>query len=225
MEKKILANIFGEDSEILTNMYLVGGCVRDRLLGYKRVNDIDVVYFGNKEDISKVLGEESVEKDYYYLYRKSYNMGHTKIDIYIPKQKSDVSTDWKTRDFCCNALYKNVITGEILDPSGRGISDCKKKLLTPTTPPIDNTSPVAPELTAQFSYVITTLLIFTDDILPLFVPTIEPTPVILEKLSAILTVTPSKLTFCSELALFLPLLAVIVSIKPKLSLFTTTYAL
>ena len=134
MEKKILANIFGEDSEILTNMYLVGGCVRDRLLGYKRVNDIDVVYFGNKEDISKVLGEESVEKDYYYLYRKSYNMGHTKIDIYIPKQKSDVSTDWKTRDFCCNALYKNVITGEILDPSGRGISDCKKKLLTPTTP-------------------------------------------------------------------------------------------
>ena len=46
-----------------------------------------------------------------------------------------IKEDAMRRDFCCNALYKNVITKEILDPTGRGINDLKNKLLrTPLDP-------------------------------------------------------------------------------------------
>ena len=46
-----------------------------------------------------------------------------------------IEGDSKRRDFCCNALYKNTITGEILDPTGHGIEDIKNKILrTPLDP-------------------------------------------------------------------------------------------
>lgn len=59
-----------------------------------------------------------------------------------PRKPSEVSyasiqEDAERRDFCCNALYKNVITGEILDPTGNGLNDINARLLrTPCDPKI-----------------------------------------------------------------------------------------
>lgn len=59
-----------------------------------------------------------------------------------PRKPSEVSyaslqEDAKRRDFCCNALYKNAVTGEVLDPTGKGLGDINAKLLrTPCDPKI-----------------------------------------------------------------------------------------
>ena len=59
-----------------------------------------------------------------------------------PRKPSKVSSasieeDAKRRDFCCNALYKDSITGKVLDPTGHGLEDIKNRILrTPTDPEI-----------------------------------------------------------------------------------------
>lgn len=50
---------------------------------------------------------------------------------------ASIKEDAMRRDFCCNAVYKNVVTGDILDPTGRGVEDIKNKILrTPLDPKI-----------------------------------------------------------------------------------------
>ena len=50
-------------------------------------------------------------------------------------QYASIKEDAMRRDFCCNALYKNVITGKILDPTGHGHEDVQNKILrTPRDP-------------------------------------------------------------------------------------------
>ncbi len=57
-----------------------------------------------------------------------------------PRKPSEVSkttleADASRRDFCCNALYKDLRTGKILDPTGKGLSDIENKILrTPLDP-------------------------------------------------------------------------------------------
>ena len=48
---------------------------------------------------------------------------------------ASIKEDAMRRDFCCNAVYKNVVSGEIFDPTGKGIEDIKNKILrTPLDP-------------------------------------------------------------------------------------------
>lgn len=50
-------------------------------------------------------------------------------------KKTTLEVDACRRDFCCNALYKDLKTGKILDPTGKGLSDIKNKILrTPLSP-------------------------------------------------------------------------------------------
>ena len=52
-------------------------------------------------------------------------------------EAATIEEDAMRRDFCCNALYKNVLTGEILDPTGHGKEDIKNRVLrTPCNPEI-----------------------------------------------------------------------------------------
>lgn len=49
--------------------------------------------------------------------------------------KTTLEADACRRDFCCNALYKDLRTGRILDPTGKGLSDIENKILrTPLDP-------------------------------------------------------------------------------------------
>lgn len=133
--------ILGQHSK---NNYLVGGCVRDGFLG-KEPKDFDIVTdvsmdvstplfeangFNVKEcgeaflvlNISKD-GEQweiaNFRKEGIYLDGRR----PTKVDI------GTIEDDAFRRDFTVNALYENPVTGAILDPTGKGLSDIKNRTL------------------------------------------------------------------------------------------------
>ena len=144
----------------LSDVYLVGGCVRDDLLGITP-KDIDLVI--NYPDGSNLFTEFSKEKhsdicNGFTIFPKFGTSRFTldlglfrtyEIECVIPRKESyegccrkpnqveysSILEDALRRDFCCNALYKNIITGELLDPTGRGLDDLKNKILqTPLDP-------------------------------------------------------------------------------------------
>ena len=49
--------------------------------------------------------------------------------------QTDLKGDASRRDLSINALYKNISTGQILDPSGMGLDDLKNKVLKPAGDP------------------------------------------------------------------------------------------
>lgn len=156
---KFIQDCITPESEFYQKIYLVGGCVRDELLGI-RFTDLDLLI--NMPDGQKKFVEymcEAYPKEckgpFYY---KRY--GTTAMDVRINgmfvlvecvephiEQYNEEGTelidthfctleeDAKRRDYTCNALYKNLHTGEVIDPTGMAIDDLKKKYLrTPGDP-------------------------------------------------------------------------------------------
>lgn len=144
----------------LGSVYMVGGCVRDELLGLLP-KDIDLVIdYPNGSDIFV----DFLRDNFYNIcsgFTKYPKYGTSKftlryddssfidIECVIPRSESydncfrkpssvkytTIEEDALRRDFCCNALYKNILTGELLDPTKRGIEDLDKKILrTPLDP-------------------------------------------------------------------------------------------
>lgn len=56
--------------------------------------------------------------------------GRRDFDITLNSELT-LEEDAQRRDFTVNALYRNVRTGEILDPTGAGIDDLKRRVITP----------------------------------------------------------------------------------------------
>ena len=138
-------------------VYLVGGCVRDILLN-KPSHDIDLCidYPDGATEFCKYLEKNGLAKDFVVYPRfgtskftlidpevpiecviprvETYNSGPRKPDSV---EYSSIMEDAKRRDFCCNALYLDLQTGEILDPTGHGKEDIQNKILrTPLDPEI-----------------------------------------------------------------------------------------
>lgn len=131
-------------------LYQVGGAVRDELLGIECF-DIDVCAKLKVEDVKKILSNtDFVVSDknlrmgtvhiscgdfvceYTTFRTDSYDVssgGHTPKDV---RFTSDMSLDARRRDFKCNALYKDILTGKILDLLG-GTEDVKTRLFQPPT--------------------------------------------------------------------------------------------
>lgn len=120
-------------------IYKVGGFVRDKLLG-KEPKDCDYVVIGSTEEEMLALGYKKVGKAFpvfintknkceYALARKEIKTGplHTDFEFYFG---SDVTLeeDAIRRDLTINALYEKD-NGEILDPTKKGLSDLKNKIL------------------------------------------------------------------------------------------------
>jgi poly(A) polymerase len=124
--------------------YLVGGCVRDGFLGVESKDyDIvtDVPYDVAKDCLSghgwevKEAGEQflvlhvSKEGEQYEIanFRKEgvYLDGRRPSKVEI----GNIHDDAVRRDFTINALYENPRTGQILDPTGQGLSDIKSRTL------------------------------------------------------------------------------------------------
>ena len=124
-------------------VYLVGGSVRDALLGIEN-KDIDIEVFGihNAElrNILSSLGElQEVGKSFGVFKLKGYDVdiamprterqctgsGHKNFDISINPFMSTADAS-KRRDITINGLMKNVMTNEIIDHWG-GLDDIDKK--------------------------------------------------------------------------------------------------
>ncbi|MBR4522936.1 MAG: CCA tRNA nucleotidyltransferase [Kiritimatiellae bacterium] len=118
---------------------LVGGCVRDGLLGLE-AKDIDLEVFGLVcEDVLKLFpGADTVGKSFGVI-----KLGN--VDVAFPRRETKLGQGHKAfaiasdphltlteaaarRDFTVNAIYQDPLTGEYLDPYG-GIADLRAKVL------------------------------------------------------------------------------------------------
>ena len=137
--KHIECEIASKIRELGGRALLVGGCVRDRMLGAES-KDIDFEVFG-------VRPEQVLE-----LFPQADTVGRAfgvikagEVDIAFPRRETKTSEGHRgfaiecdptlsleeaaaRRDFTVNAIYEDPLTGEVLDPYG-GVKDLKAKRL------------------------------------------------------------------------------------------------
>lgn len=111
---------------------LVGGCVRDALLG-KEPKDFDLECFGiSADDLQRTLGERFA-LDLVGLSFGVIKLHHLDIDVAIPRRETKLGLGHRAfemaydpsltlaeasarRDFTVNAIYQDPLTGKTLDP-------------------------------------------------------------------------------------------------------------
>lgn len=137
-----LAKIFSAHA----TLYVVGGAVRNSLLGYE-VNDFDITSSLKVEQVEQILQNTDFEIVACYKrtgtvviknQNQTYEYTTFRKDSYPLKNgthqpmecvfTSDINTDVKRRDFTCNALYYDILKGNIVDLVG-GVEDIKNKIL------------------------------------------------------------------------------------------------
>ena len=124
-------------------VYLVGGAVRDELLG-RQVNDLDYVVVGSTPEEMLSLGYTQVGADFpVFLHpetKEEYALARTERQNgeghkgFITHFSPDVTLeeDLARRDLTINAIAKDPVSGMYIDPFG-GMSDLVKKRLVATT--------------------------------------------------------------------------------------------
>lgn len=139
-----LKHIFYILSQQSSNNYLVGGCVRDGFLGAES-KDYDIVTDVHM-DVSKPLFEEAgwkvkecgeaflvlnISKDGEQFEIANFRKDGIYLDGRRPTEVEigTIHDDAMRRDLTINSLYENPLTGEILDPTGKGLSDLKNKII------------------------------------------------------------------------------------------------
>ena len=118
-------------------LYLVGGALRDEILGIKNhdedysVTGISFDEFKKLFPMAYVRGKDfpvfSINNKEFAIARKErkIGIGHKDFDVETDK-KITIEQDLERRDITINAIAKEVLTGKIIDPFG-GIEDLKSK--------------------------------------------------------------------------------------------------
>lgn len=121
------------------NLYLVGGVVRDEILGLESY-DTDYCYEGNAIEFANGLNIVRENPDFGTVKIQiddcNIDIASTRIESYpqaghlpiIEKIGCSLKDDLKRRDFTINAMAKNTLTGEIVDYYG-GLTDIKYQKL------------------------------------------------------------------------------------------------
>jgi poly(A) polymerase len=140
-------------TEYENRLWLVGGWVRDKVLGLPPKQDIDIVLEGDALSLAWTLHESGITSHAPVTYprfgtamvaiegqnvelvtarRESYNPDSRKPSVV---ERSTIAEDALRRDFTINTLIENVHTGKIEDPLGKAYSDIEAKLIrTPLEP-------------------------------------------------------------------------------------------
>ena len=123
---------------------LVGGCVRDGLLG-REPKDLDLECFGiSAPDLQAALAEQ-FELDLVGASFGVVKLHHLEVDVALPRRETKLGLGHKAfemehdpnltvaeasarRDFTVNAIYRDPLTDEILDP-WNGRADLEKRVL------------------------------------------------------------------------------------------------
>lgn len=125
------------------NLYLVGGAIRDKLLG-KKVHDEDYCITGldNKEfeelfpetyKRGKFFGVYDIESKEFAMARKEKKngKGHKQFEIENGKDIT-IEEDLKRRDITINSIAEEVLTGKLIDPFN-GVQDIENKIIRATS--------------------------------------------------------------------------------------------
>ena len=128
---------------------LVGGCVRDELLGLKP-KDFDIECFGiSGQELQHAL-EAEFELDLVGISFGIIKLKHLEIDVAMPRRETKLGLGHRAfgmeydptltieeasarRDFTVNAIYRDPLTDEILDP-WNGRVDLEKRILRHVSP-------------------------------------------------------------------------------------------
>lgn len=151
--KDIMAKIEAVAAKNGYKAYAVGGFVRDELLG-RQPKDLDIVSVKQEDGIDAGINLATlITKEYNLHPPVTYpRFGTAKIDIdgeevefvaprkeqYSPDsrkpmvERGTLEDDARRRDFTVNALYKDLGTGEVVDPTGNGLNDLKTKTIRVT---------------------------------------------------------------------------------------------
>lgn len=134
------------------DLWLVGGAVRDDLLGRTHKNDFDIVTRGSSADLAQLLFEQGIATHEPVTYERfgtaMVDVEAVKIEIVTARRESydpesrkpnvepaTLEEDARRRDFTANALLRNLHTDELYDPSGNGLADLRAGILrTPLDP-------------------------------------------------------------------------------------------
>lgn len=139
-----LLELFLHCRNITNEVYLVGGCVRDMVMGVTP-KDFDLVTSANLDILNATLIDNgwkvneagknflvtivSKNDEQYEVcnFRKdgTYTDGRRPDFVDI----GDMETDYMRRDFTCNSLYYDPFDDKIIDPSGKGMNDIKNKVI------------------------------------------------------------------------------------------------
>ncbi|MBK7864795.1 MAG: [cytidine(C)-cytidine(C)-adenosine (A)]-adding enzyme [Archangiaceae bacterium] len=128
--------------------YLVGGCVRDRVLG-KQPKDFDLATSARPEEVQRVFkkviptgiqhGTVTVIASGVHVEVTTFRTEGDYVDGRRPEKvefHSDVEADLSRRDFTINAMAEDPITGERVDPFG-GEADLKRHLVRCVRDPLE----------------------------------------------------------------------------------------
>lgn len=134
------------------DLWLVGGAVRDELLGRPVDNDFDLVTRGSSADLAHLLRAmriatiapvvyprfgtamvevEGAKIEIVTARRESYDADSRKPSV----EPSTLEEDARRRDFTINTLLRELESGAIQDPLGMGLADLEaRRLRTPLDP-------------------------------------------------------------------------------------------
>ena len=120
-------------------VYLVGGCVRDALLG-REIYDYDIEVYDIKpakfDELMAGIKASDVGKSYFIYKYKNYDLGLPRSESKTGNSHKDFAVSYINdpalaslrRDFTVNAIMMNIFNGEILDFHG-GKKDLESKTL------------------------------------------------------------------------------------------------
>ena len=124
-------------------LYLVGGAIRDEILG-KKVSDKDYCVTGLTGEKFKTIFPQAIPRGKFFeVYdlcncefamarsEKKTGVGHKEFQI-TTGENITIEQDLARRDITINSMAKDVITGEIIDPFN-GRKDIKNKIIKHTT--------------------------------------------------------------------------------------------
>lgn len=111
------------------SFYLVGGTVRDRLLGKMASHHIHCITDARSVEIMDIISAntqpERITSDERLGIQAHYG---TRIDIATYRVGDNLTEDLRQRDFTMNAIAQDPVTGEIIDPFG-GRCDIERLLI------------------------------------------------------------------------------------------------
>lgn len=135
-------------------LWLVGGCVRDPLLGETTSPDIDIVLESDALKLARWLYKRGIGDIPPVTYPRFgtalIRVDNTNVEIATARRESyapysrkptvefgSLEEDALRRDFTVNSVFKNLHTGQLFDITGSGLADIHDRILrTPVNPDI-----------------------------------------------------------------------------------------